>query len=449
MAGKASLLHYFKPKPTPAPIVVVEEASPISNGDTEVAEESPSTNGDSEVAECSPVSNEDAEVKLVESDEEEEIRPVRRSTRASASNARKAWNYNEDDSSSSDDDCDFKRGTRKRGRPSGGRQATLSKNGTLITKKEKENSKSVKSKKKKVKLDPEREAFLRSGVPDVIEKAKKKSLENGNRNKNSDPDEEITIIQETKRKQLDPETLAFLHSGVPDSVLKAKQSVDKRKEEDDFLVNMGFFPKTSHVYNNDVNEEKESSEDIQANEVEVKFHISDITPEEFPGEASSESQDFNCLSSQESGICMPVGLCCGENPIKLSSPKNLNVKTRFRHSDSKKKQEKTQNDDMRPWIDQMRVTSAKNLVVDKNALETFTRWLKQWKSDIKDDGGTSRKQEQKKKRGNSSDSDFVTSDEGESAMKKKSVLLTGPNGCGKTATVYVLAKHYDFQVHSI
>lgn len=432
MAGK-SLLHYFKPKvapplPPPPPdteVEVVAEAANESSNDSVLIEED--------------------NTEVVTTKNSSPSRPVRRSTRASANRAREAWN---DQYSSSDDDDDFIRGTRKRARNGSiaTKQTTLGKNGTLICKKEQDKKYS----KKKIKFDPEREAFLRSGVPDVIEKAKKKkSLENVK----SDVDSEEEKIPEPKKKQLDAETIAFLHSGVPDSVLKAQQCVDKRKEENDFLTTMGFFPKTSHVCNLDLEAAAVRNGDSNSNEIDIKslspFRMIVPASEDeavnfpIPFGGIPSSLDLTCLLSQESGIFTPVEICCGKNPVRVSSHETLQITRRSRAEPKSK--DSSQNYE-RPWIDSMRVTNVKNLVVDKNALETLTRWLKQWKIDIKDDGGTSRKQEHKKKRGTTSDSDFLTSDEEESEMKKKSVLLTGPSGCAKTAAVYVLAKHFDFEV---
>jgi len=84
--------------------------------------------------------------------------------------------------------------------------------------------------------------------------------------------------------------------------------------------------------------------------------------------------------------------------------------------------------------------------VDPKALESFHKWLKQWKLDIKDDGGTSRKLIEKKRKRRDSESDFVTSNDDDAEMRKKSVILSGPSGCGKTTTIYVVAEQLGFKV---
>jgi len=102
--------------------------------------------------------------------------------------------------------------------------------------------------------------------------------------------------------------------------------------------------------------------------------------------------------------------------------------------------------DSLPWVDKYRVQRRKDLVIDKKAHEKFERWLKQWRSDIKDDGGVSRKIVEKRRKKRESDSDFVTEEEAEEEYMKKSVVLVGPTGCGKTAMVYVLTKQIGFKV---
>ncbi|CAL8092688.1 unnamed protein product [Orchesella dallaii] len=355
-----------------------------------------------------------------------------RPTRACANKARQAWNGSQDVSISSDED-EYEQSSRKRTRTgSRKKQSTLGSNGSLVTPKD-NNS------KKKVKLDPETEAFLRSGVPDVINtlKSRTKSLDN-NGMKASVEEKSNTVISD-KRKTLDAATLAFLHSGVPDVVDKARQTVEKKRDQDELFLNMGFFPKTTHISANyDVTKPSSDEDDQNGNSEFYKFKPRDDTKNEDSDVISLREQlpHFKYLSKEEKSL--PIGLCCDENPITISSQDSA----LFSSQDGG---DSSQNDSS-PWIDRLKVTSVKNLVVDKNALETFTNWLKRWKMDIKDDGGTSRKHERKKKRGNSSDSDFVTSDEDEDGLTKKSVLLTGPSGCGKTAAVYVLAKHYGFEV---
>lgn len=438
-AAKNSLLHYFKPKPIEKD-VGIPSSSDVAEEAEEVANEEAGTN--TIVSEVKPDPDEPNEEPEPDPEVDVEV-SNRRPTRASASRARQAWNGGDPQISSSDEDEDFQQGNRKRLRSScssskRSRQATLTSTGKIVNPTNESNNS-----KKKVKLDPEREAFLRSGVPDVIKKAKK-SLEN-KVNKGTE-DDVIDLEQEHVRRPLNAETLAFLHSGVPDSISRARETVDKRREQDELLETLGFFPKTSHI----CSAMKDLVENIptQSENTKHPFLIKSCLVEEEENKTDSLAADptFSCFSSQDSGVFVPVRFCCDcdDDDAQLSQE--------IRKSRSSQKEDKKFEDNeasRRPWIDVMKVNNVKNLVVDKKALETLTRWVKQWKMDIKDDGGTSRKLEKKKRRGNSSDSDFVTSDEADSEMKKKSVLLAGPSGCGKTTAVYVLAQHYGFEVKPV
>lgn len=201
--------------------------------------------------------------------------------------------------------------------------------------------------------------------------------------------------------------------------------MEKKRNESDYLSLVGFFPKLQLIPPNI------SSPIIDLNTGPVQFPIGftmkkevEINYDSVPIDSLSLTEFFHTdispleigNTSSESPVISPsyqAPICCRPISNLLVSDDDFGIS----YTNSV------------PWIEDCRtdIEELKDLCCDKEALNKLKFWLKQWKTDIKDDGGTSRKIDLKKKRRDSGDS-FVTSDEDDEDVKKKSVLLTGPPG---------------------
>ena len=225
-------------------------------------------------------------------------------------------------------------------------------------------------------------------------------------------------------KRLSQAVLDFLHSGVPDQISKSQKLIVARQNEEMSQNEFQLFPIYSH--------------NIQITDCSLIFNspFQLLTPIPY-----SRLDPTNTFKSSSLPKYNNSEFCCGKE-IKLSEEFLSIMRTTGETSSSSSSE--TENV---PWIAKYRVKYRKELVLDKEAFEKFEKWLRQWRADIKD--GTNRKIVEKKKKKNESDSDFITDEEEEEQYLKKSVLLSGPTGCGKTAMVYVLARQIGFKVKYI
>jgi len=252
--------------------------------------------------------------------------------------------------------------------------------------------------------------------------------------KEKDSRDESDDEREVKRRKIySVSTRDFLASGVPDVVIRTQKLVEKKKEEDAFLSTVAFFPKLTSTIKAGLSESLLEKDDtvkeskfFRLKQSSVEDEDSDISFKE-----TSCTKNFIWIEMEHEDD-FNSQLCCPS----LCSQLNLTKKKVLKLSDAK---------EGLPWIERFKVESYKDLVCDSTNLRNFAKWLKQWKTDIKDDGGASRKIV-KRKRVKGSDSEFITSEDEHGEFKKKSVLLAGPPGCGKATAVYVTAKHYGFHV---
>lgn len=232
------------------------------------------------------------------------------------------------------------------------------------------------------------------------------------------------------KKVVNPVTRAFLDSGVPDVVVRAQKVVDKKRIEDEYLNKVDFFPKITWTA---VDSESDCM-DIDA--LRFKTKEKELIEQDNDHLSISEYKDYSVLvpwmkkMESRQNVENRHHICCRHAKDVSVSNDQLQL---------------TKTSEPLPWIEEFKIESLKKLCCDKEAITKLADWLKQWKSDIKDDGGTSRKSEPARRRG-SDDDDFITSDEEEGELFKKSVMLIGPPGCGKTAAVYAAAKQYGFAV---
>ncbi|CAG7732177.1 unnamed protein product [Allacma fusca] len=282
-------------------------------------------------------------------------------------------------------------------------------------------------------VDLEIVAFLKSGIPAVVEKLKEIRKDNGRKSTKGRGDNDESMKEIEVEKVVDLEVIAFLKSGVPAATSRAQKLVDIRREEEELAKTHQYFPTCTHVP--DLN--FSSLPDHSSWEKRLGLKMRTSFCDQFQFEHNIEPEGFIAFrkKTQPWGDISKILLCCklckSFSPLyslTLDEDSNSSSSTKISYL---------------PWIEKYPVQGLSHLAVETESLEKVEEWLKCWKNDIKDDGGKSRKFLEKRKR-KGSESDFIESEDG--AEKSKSLLLYGSTGTAKTATVVALAKKLNFKI---
>lgn len=244
--------------------------------------------------------------------------------------------------------------------------------------------------------------------------------------------------KKTQKNSMSEATRNFLYSGVPDVIAKAQKAYIKNVDETEAMEKLDCFPLcTSNVplsslsarpvdfRNTGFTSKPELDEAV--NSIQIKVGLPPMVDRE--PEQNWSSRNF-----------YPGDFCCGPTSELEPSDRLLKIIEQGDHGDN--------SEDRLPWVVKYKPKKVKHLVVKTQYLKTFRNWLKQWRRDIKDDGGTRRKIEKKRKK-IGSDDEFIDDridEEIDAGLKNKSVVLYGPTGSGKTAMIYLVAKIHDFEV---
>ena len=107
------------------------------------------------------------------------------------------------------------------------------------------------------------------------------------------------------------------------------------------------------------------------------------------------------------------------------------------------------------WTEKYQFKSEQDIVTNSSQIERLKDWLQNWKNLLSNEGKDVKSKTNKKNADSNSDSEYYQSDcsNADSACSgyarkfyTNAILLSGPYGCGKTSSVYSIAKLLGFKV---